>query len=68
MDLLIADFMWLTVMSPEEPHGAQLLLEPDANPAADAYQNAFYETGFPLFPTIKSKKPFNFLCWRFLRF
>jgi len=34
-------------MSPEESRGAELLLEPDTNPAADAYQNALCETGFP---------------------
>ena len=47
MDLLIADFMWCTVMSPEESHGAQLHLEPAANFASSAYQISIYEAGIP---------------------
>jgi len=42
------EFRWLTVVSPEEPDGTQLLLEPSANPAAAAYQRALYESGIPL--------------------
>lgn len=30
LDLPVGEFRLLTVISPEEPHGAQLLLEPDA--------------------------------------
>lgn len=36
---------FLTVVSPDDPDGAQLVLEPDANPAAAAYQKALYEGG-----------------------
>jgi predicted enzyme related to lactoylglutathione lyase len=38
-------FKWLTVASPEEPNGTQLLLEPNDNPAAKAYQRALFEQG-----------------------
>jgi len=48
MDLPAGEFRWLTVASPEEPDGTQLLLEPNANPAAAAYQCALFETGIPL--------------------
>lgn len=34
----VGDFKWLTVVSPDEPDGAELLLEPNANPAAKIYQ------------------------------
>jgi predicted enzyme related to lactoylglutathione lyase len=40
-------YRWLTVVSPEDPDGAQLLLELNANPAAKAYQEATYEAGQP---------------------
>lgn len=48
MDLPAGEFRWLTVVSPEEPGGAQLLLEPNANPAAATYQRALFESGIPL--------------------
>jgi catechol 2,3-dioxygenase-like lactoylglutathione lyase family enzyme len=42
---------WLTVVSPEEPEGTELLLEPDSNPAIDpaprAFKKALYEAGIP---------------------
>ncbi len=34
-------------MSPENRDGAQLVLEPDSNPAAKAYQEAIYSQGIP---------------------
>ncbi len=41
-----ADFPgWLTVVSPEEPDGVQLLLEPNDNPAARTYQQALFQQG-----------------------
>ncbi len=43
----VGEFKWLTVVSPEAPDGAQLLLEPNDNPAAQAYQQAIYEQGIP---------------------
>lgn len=44
-DFPVGDFKWLTVVSPEEPEGAELLLEPSDNPAARAFKNAMYEQG-----------------------
>lgn len=41
-------FRWLTVVSQEEPDAAQLLLEPNAHPAAKAYQDALHEGGIPI--------------------
>ena len=40
---------WLTVVSPEEPEGVQLVLEPnDAyNPAAKSYQQEIFRQGIP---------------------
>jgi len=39
---------WLTVVSPDEPDGTQLVLEPNAHPAAAPYQKGLYESGVPL--------------------
>lgn len=47
MDMPAGEFKWLTVVSPEEPDGVQLLLEPNNNPAAKAYQKAIFEQGIP---------------------
>lgn len=48
MDLPVGEYRWLTVVSPEAPDGAQLLLEPNAHPAAATYQEALRESGVPL--------------------
>nr|WP_018534962.1 VOC family protein [Streptomyces sp. SID8379] len=39
---------WLTVVSPDEPNGTELLLEPAAHPAARTYRDALVEDGIPL--------------------
>ena len=44
-DISAGDYRWLTVVSPEERDGAQLLLEPNENPAAKTYQRAIFEQG-----------------------
>lgn len=38
---------WLTVVGPGEPDGTELLLEPNAHPAARAYQEALVADGIP---------------------
>jgi catechol 2,3-dioxygenase-like lactoylglutathione lyase family enzyme len=47
-DLPAGDYRWLTVVSPEEPDGTELVLEPNAHPAAAAYQKALFESVIPL--------------------
>ena len=47
-DIPVGAFKWLTVVSLEEPDGTQLLLEPNENPAAMAFQEALFEQGIPL--------------------
>ncbi len=47
-DMPAGEFRWLTVVSPEAPEGTELLLEPDANPAAKAFKKAIFEQGIPL--------------------
>jgi catechol 2,3-dioxygenase-like lactoylglutathione lyase family enzyme len=47
LDIPIGEYRWLTVVSPEEPDGTQLLLEPNNNPAAMTYQEAIFTQGIP---------------------
>jgi len=47
LDFPLGKFKWLTVVSPEEPDGTQLLLSPNDNPAAKTYQQAIFEQGIP---------------------
>lgn len=39
---------WLTVVSPDEPGGTELLLEPTGHPAARTYRDALVQDGIPL--------------------
>ena len=39
---------WITVVSPEGPDDLELVLEPNGNPAARAFQEAMFEQGVPL--------------------
>ncbi|MBE1584435.1 VOC family protein [Nonomuraea angiospora] len=38
---------WLTVVSPEDPDGTELLLEPDGHPAVGPYKKALVADGIP---------------------
>jgi catechol 2,3-dioxygenase-like lactoylglutathione lyase family enzyme len=38
---------WLTVVSPEDPDGIELLLEPDEHPAAKPFKKALVDDGIP---------------------
>ncbi|GAB3183270.1 VOC family protein [Nesterenkonia halophila] len=48
VDVPAGEFRWLTVVSPEDPEGTELLLEPDAHPAAKPFKEALYADGVPL--------------------
>jgi len=39
---------WLTVVSPEDPEGAELLLEPAGHPAVQPYRDALVADGIPV--------------------
>lgn len=41
---------WLTVVSPDDPDGVELVLEPDEHPAVRPFKRALLEDGFPLRP------------------
>ena len=44
-DIAAGGYRWLTVVSPEDQDGTQLVLEPNENPAAKAYQEALFKQG-----------------------
>ena len=46
-DVPAGEYKWLTVVSPDEPDGTELLLEPNENPVAQAYQRGLFEQGIP---------------------
>jgi catechol 2,3-dioxygenase-like lactoylglutathione lyase family enzyme len=41
-------YRWITVVSPEAPDDAELSLEPNANPAGRAFQEAMFTQGIPV--------------------
>jgi catechol 2,3-dioxygenase-like lactoylglutathione lyase family enzyme len=46
-DIPMGEHRWLTVTSPDEPNGVELLLEPDAHPAARVFKLALVADGIP---------------------
>ena len=47
-DVPVGEYRWLTVVSPQGADGVELLLEPNANPAARQYQQALFEQRIPI--------------------
>ncbi|NJC74307.1 VOC family protein [Planosporangium thailandense] len=43
----LGEHRWLTVVSPEDPDGTELVLEPDDHPAVKPYKAALVEDGIP---------------------
>jgi catechol 2,3-dioxygenase-like lactoylglutathione lyase family enzyme len=46
-DVPMGEHRWITVVSPENPEGTELVLEPDAHPAAKPFKNALIADGIP---------------------
>ena len=46
-DVPVGEHRWLTVVSPEEPDGVELLLEPSDHPAVKQFKRALVEDGIP---------------------
>ena len=46
-EIPVGDALWLTVVSPDDPDGTELLLEPDGHPAAGPFKQALVEDGIP---------------------
>lgn len=47
MDVPMGAARWLTVVSPGDANGVELLLEPDEHPAATPFKQALVEDGIP---------------------
>jgi catechol 2,3-dioxygenase-like lactoylglutathione lyase family enzyme len=69
-DVPVGEHRWLTVVSPDEPNGVELLLEPDAHPAARPLKEAFVADGMPFtsFAVNDAKAEFKRLQERGVRF
>jgi catechol 2,3-dioxygenase-like lactoylglutathione lyase family enzyme len=46
-DVPLGEYRWLTVVSPDDQDGTELLLEPDAHPAAKVFKAALVSDGIP---------------------
>ena len=46
-DVPVGQFKWLTVVSPDDLDGTELLLEPNDNPVAQEYQKGLFDQGIP---------------------
>ena len=46
-DIPTGEHRWLTVVSPQDPDGTELLLEPDDHPAAGPFKEALVADGIP---------------------
>ncbi|MBI2518044.1 MAG: VOC family protein [Opitutae bacterium] len=47
-DIPMGEFRWLTLVSPDGHPDVELVLEPNANPAAKVFQEAIFQQGIPL--------------------
>ena len=46
-DESVGEFKWITIVSPEDPDGVEVSLEPNKNPIAETYQKGLFEQGIP---------------------
>jgi len=46
-DVPVGEFRWITVVSPEDQQGTELVLEPNNNPTAKEYQQKLFAEGIP---------------------
>jgi glyoxylase I family protein len=47
-DFPVGEYRWITVVSPEGRDDLELALEPNANPAGKAFQEAMFAQGIPV--------------------
>jgi catechol 2,3-dioxygenase-like lactoylglutathione lyase family enzyme len=46
-EIPLGEARWLTVVSPDDPDGCELALEPDEHPAAKPFKEALVDDGIP---------------------
>ncbi|MEK3906687.1 VOC family protein [Oceanobacillus sp. FSL W7-1309] len=47
-DVPAGEFRWITLVSPEDQEGTEIVLEPNNNPIAKDYQKRLFEEGIPV--------------------
>jgi catechol 2,3-dioxygenase-like lactoylglutathione lyase family enzyme len=47
-EIPLGTMRWLTVVSPTDPNGAELVLEPDSHPAVGPFKKALMKDGIPM--------------------
>jgi predicted enzyme related to lactoylglutathione lyase len=47
-DVPTGEYRWITLVSPEDQKGTELLLEPNQHPAAKEYQEKLFAEGIPV--------------------
>lgn len=47
-DVPVGEFRWIALVSPVDPNGTELILEPNNHPAAKEYQKRLFEEGVPV--------------------
>ena len=47
-DVPAGEFRWITLVSPDDREGTEIVLEPNNNPIAKDYQNRLFEEGIPV--------------------
>ena len=47
-DVPVGEFRWIALVSPIDPEGTEVLLEPNNHPAAKEYQEALFAEGVPV--------------------
>jgi catechol 2,3-dioxygenase-like lactoylglutathione lyase family enzyme len=47
-EIPLGEHRWLTVVSPDQPDGPQLVLEPDEHPAVGPFKQALADDGIPV--------------------
>ena len=46
-DIPMGEFKWITLVSPDNQNGTELVLEPNVHPAAKEYQQKIFAEGIP---------------------
>ncbi len=60
-DVPAGEFRWITLVSPDNQDGTDLVLEPNDNPAAKEYQKKLFDQGIPatMFGVADVRKEYN---------
>ena len=69
-DVPTGEYRWITLVSPHEQNGTELLLEPNVHPAAKEYQQKIFAEGIPatMFGVAEIHKEYKRLMEKGVRF